>query len=306
MKKYYYLVFVLILSLSLLACSEGSPFNFLKPKGKAKPVAQQPVQPVAQRPIKGALLAQVNDWRIGITDFENRLNTLKEAGMALTVEKDVILDELIKLVLISQEAEKKGYANDPEIKEALEDYRRTILFQKLSEEITKDIIVPDNEVEEFYDQARDFYFKEDDSLKLSEIAVSSETVANDIYMKVAFQGEDFAALARESSLLPSRAEGGDIGWVTPNSQDTKKFKKYWDVASALDKGKVSFVFVSEDSKYYILKLEDKKQGRVIPLSEVKEQIRAALQADKQKKKVDELVEKLKADARIIQNKELLK
>lgn len=310
MKKVISVVFIVSFLILTAACSDNSPFNFLKigkKKTSSTPVVTvQPAVVTPARPIKGPLLAQVNDWQIGLDDFKDRLKNLQDAGMELTVEKAVILEELIKLVLLSQEAERRGYAKNPEVSEALEDYRRTILFQKLSEELTKGVMVSEQEISDFYNQAKDFYFKEEDQYKISEIAVSSETVANDLYMKAAFQGEDFANLARQNSLLPSRAQGGDIGYVSPASEEPKKFKRYWDVVSALDKGKVSFVFQGEDARFYILKLEDKKLGRTVPLSEVKEQIREALLADRQKKRIDELVEKLKADAKIVERKELLK
>ena len=85
-----------------------------------------------------------------------------------------------------------------------------------------------------------------------------------------------------------------------------KFKKFWEVVSALDKGEVSSIFKGEDGKFYILKVEDKRGGKIAPLSEVKETIREALKIDKTNKKIEELINSAKQKCEVVINEDLLR
>ena len=310
-KKLLFLAAVILVS----GCGDNSPFNFMKSsKPKPEATAEQPASvsqaaPVSSpRAVKGQVLAEVNDWRIGLDDFEERLKTLKESGFTGELkpeDKKAVLNELVRLVVLSQEAQKQGLGDSADVQAAMEDYRRTLLVQKLGEEINKSISVSPADIQAFYDNPENKarYFTEPDKLKLRELAVSSEAVANDLYIKI-LQGEDFAGLAQQNSVLASKPKGGDIGEVALGAPG--KFVKYWEVAAALDKGKVSFVFKGDDGKFYILKLEDKKTGVVKTFDEVKGDIGDYLKADKQKKKIEEMVEKAKAGSKIVIKEELLR
>ena len=120
MKKQVWLIALVLMFLFVSACGDNSPFSFLK-SGKPKSTTgsttttTQTSQPVvSNKPIKGPLLAQVNDWRIGLDDFESRLKTLKDAGMDMAIDKKTILNELVNLVILSQVAEKdyRKYVHD--------------------------------------------------------------------------------------------------------------------------------------------------------------------------------------------------
>jgi peptidyl-prolyl cis-trans isomerase SurA len=87
-------------------------------------------------------------------------------------------------------------------------------------------------------------------------------------------GEDFAAIARERSDGPSKAEGGDLGFVRKGALKTELDK----AAFALDTGKVSGL-VRTPVGYHILKAEDRRSGGAKPFDEVKEAIRDRLTAE---------------------------
>jgi len=78
------------------------------------------------------------------------------------------------------------------------------------------------------------------------------------------------------------------------------------VAFTLDKGEISNIFKSEDGKFYIIKAEDKIEGKITPLEEIKEDIKKALVIDKETKALEELVSLIKQKAKVIINEDLLK
>jgi peptidyl-prolyl cis-trans isomerase SurA len=87
-------------------------------------------------------------------------------------------------------------------------------------------------------------------------------------------GEDFAELARQRSDGPSKAEGGDLGFVKKGALKAELDK----AAFALATGKVSGL-VRTPTGYHILKAEDRRMGGARPFDEVKEAIRDRLTAE---------------------------
>ena len=84
-------------------------------------------------------------------------------------------------------------------------------------------------------------------------------------------GEDFAQIARERSDGPSKAEGGDLGYVKRGTLKPELDK----AAFALAKGQVSGL-IRTPTGYHILEAEDRRVGGAKPFDEVKETIRDRL------------------------------
>ena len=100
-------------------------------------------------------------------------------------------------------------------------------------------------------------------------AVSAK--ARELYKRIV-AGEDFAAVARESSEGAGRADGGDIGWVNKGTLiaglEEVAFEK-------LSPGKVSEPFRTSMG-IHIVKLEAREAGSVLPLSTVAPKIKQEL------------------------------
>lgn len=258
--------------------------------------------------ISGPLLAQVDNWKIGLEDFEKRLKSIeplaKEQGVNINNYdfKRRVLTELVNNALLAGEAKRRGLDKDKDFKIALENFKQNLLAQLLLEKETADIVVTEAEISEFYNQKKQL-FKSPEEIKIREIVLNDKSTANDLYIQL-LQGEDFASLATKYSVADSKNKGGDLGYLQPDLK--VKFQKFWEVALALDKGEISSIFKGEDGKYYIIKVEDKKEGKTLPLSEIKEDLKKALKAEKENKKLEELLNEAKARAKVVINEDLLR
>lgn len=107
-------------------------------------------------------------------------------------------------------------------------------------------------------------------------------------------GEDFAALAREGSDCQSAKNGGDLGYFL-SGQLSRKLE---GEALRLKPGEVSGI-VEDRFGLHLLKLTELRPEAVLPLSEVKEQIRDQIKEKRlQPKDLQRLVARLRAAARV--------
>ena len=84
-------------------------------------------------------------------------------------------------------------------------------------------------------------------------------------------GADFAALARTHSQGAGAGEGGDIGWIEPNTLPESLAR----VAAAAEKGSISEP-VRTSLGYHLVKVEDRQGGQRQAFATVSEQIREEL------------------------------
>ena len=296
------LLLVLLLSVVVCGCDKIFPS-----KTPATPVTNtQPQQEMIK--ISGPLLARVNNWAIGTDDFKSYLDNLRPLATAQNLDidsfefKQRLLNDLVKNEILAQLAVKRGLDKDEDFRKALRDTKSTLLASKIRSDLENKVIVSYSEIENFYEQNK-FLLRKPQEMKIRELAVSSESTAKDIAIRL-LQGESFASLARQFSALESSSKGGDLGYITYNPQE--KFQKYWEVVLSLDKGQNSSIFRGDDGNYYILKLEDLRGGQEIPLSEVENELREGLKRDKIEQELNNMVDSFKTNAKVEVNEDLLR
>ena len=259
--------------------------------------------------VRGPLLVQVNNWAMGLDDFNNRLQALKKLAQRQKANINVdkfdfkrkLLDQLVNSELLYQAAKERALDKESDIAQQVRDFEKNLLTQRLIEEITKDVVVTSAEIEKFYNSNKDF-FKEPEERKIREIVVPTQVEAKDILIQL-LQGADFTMLARSKSIAKSRSKGGDLGYLAVNTR--KEFRKFWEVAFSLGKGEVSNIFKGPKG-YYIIKVEDIKPGREKPLSRVREDIKQALLLKKKNDRLSEFIDNLKRKSKIVVNEDLLR
>lgn len=243
------------------------------------------------------------------------------------------LDQLVVYTLLSQESKTRGIKiEDSEIESKMQQIRSQFPNQDAydkalkerytsPEALRKDARV-DLSVTKLMDaevatipgpsdaEAKDFYtknpdrFKEEEAVRASHILIRVEPNANaaakakakatiDSVLKQARAGGDFAKLAQQYSQDGSAAQGGDLNFF-PKAQMVPEFS---NVAFALKKDQISDV-VTTQFGYHIIKVTDRKAGRVIPFEEAAPQIKQFLEGQKKQQHADSFIEGLKKKSKI--------
>jgi peptidyl-prolyl cis-trans isomerase C len=171
-------------------------------------------------------------------------------------------------------------------------------------QLSATIVVTDEEVQKFYAEnperfdaeatvrARHIIFNcplDADAKTSSEARAKAEEAR-----QRAIGGEDFAELARELSEGPTAERGGDLGFFT-QGQTAPTFA---NASFALQPGEISPV-VRTDFGYHVIKVEERRPARHIPLEEVSDHVKNLLVQQKTGQTVGQLVEALADRAKII-------
>src|SRR5208282_4759060 len=113
-------------------------------------------------------------------DFNNRLNLLKQQLPDFKENdpnsKNAVLEELIRQQLLVKDAEDSDIGNTKDIKDAIEDFRKTLLVQELASRLTKDVVASEDDARSYYDANKD-KFVEPTTWKVRDIVVGDEATA---------------------------------------------------------------------------------------------------------------------------------
>jgi len=287
---------IFFLSSILVGCNK---LDFLKPKKAAKDKASSIT-------VKGTVIAKVSNYPITLEGLNQEIETYnslvsknypdKPELKVTTKDQKVayLKNEIVRRVLLSQEAEVRGLDKKEDVEQALENAKQNLLALSLVRQESEGVDVTSAEIEDYYNRFKG-ELKEPEERRIREIMVTSEQEAKDILIAL-LQGQDFATLARERSKAASAKDGGDIGFI----QKGKKFPQFDAVAfsDTLEVGKVSNIFKGPAGDSYILKLEAIKGGKQKTLSEIWDDIKRLLIFLKQQKKIEDLYGKLSREAKL--------
>jgi len=185
------------------------------------------------------------------------------------------------------------------------DARQDMAIAKLIEdEIASKVAVKPEQVTDFYAKNPD-QFKQGESVRASHILISVPKGADaatkaqardkaEQVLKEVKGGGDFAALAKQHSADPgSAAKGGDLGFF----QQGQMVGPFNDAAFSLAPGAISDL-VETDFGFHIIKVAEKKEGRTIPLEEVRPQVEQYLERLNRQEQTETFVNGLKAKGKI--------
>jgi peptidyl-prolyl cis-trans isomerase C len=214
-------------------------------------------------------------------------------------KRDYLVSYLSDMILLAQAAEERRLQDDPDFKRRAALARNKVLMEALLQNEGKKSLT-DQALRAVYDDAIKQMGNEEE-VHARHILFRVANPADDKASKEAEdkvkavidrlkKGEDFAKLANELTEDPSgRKDGGDLGYFTKDQM----VPEFSTVAFKLDKGSISDPIKTQFG-WHVLKVEDKRKRQPPEYDKVKPQLETFVERKAQM----ELVNKLRADAKI--------
>src|SRR4030043_467794 len=252
---------------------------------------------------KGSDLAKVGNVTITQAELEREIKNLPDFAQKIFAGiggKERFLNELVKKELLYQEALKKGLDKNTEYLKKVEEFKKlTLIGQLLEKEIETKAKVTDQDVKDYYEKHKQ-ELASVSQIRASHIIVKTEEDAKKILERLK-KGEDFAKIAKKSSIDPGSAKnGGDLGFFS-SGQMVPEFEA---AAARLKPGEISEP-VKTKFGYHIIKVTDKKMGKPVEFEKVRNVIFQRLSAERQKEFFDSYIEDLKKSYKVELNKETI-
>jgi len=229
----------------------------------------------------------------GIEVSEEERNEIFDQQVNALQQQNNLNDEQFERAIQQQ-----GFESLAQYKEVfMENNMDGFIVNKLRDQVVSASSVSDAEAEEYYNENIS-QFEVEEKKKVSHILFDEEAKAKEVLSEIE-AGADFAEMAREHSTGPTADNGGDLGFISPNEQGLDS--TFRDAAMQLDVGEVIDEPVETQFGYHIIKVTDKQEAETKEFSEVKEQIKNQLQAQKENQAWSEFVQQLREDADITIN-----
>ncbi len=243
------------------------------------------VAPAAFAQTPDPVVATVNGASILRSDIEAARSQLPEQYRSLPMEQvfQPILNQLIRTKLLSQKA------RDAKMQET-EAHKRSVAL--IEDRLLEQAYLQQAIEKRLTDKAlRDRYetavksFPTSEEVRARHILVKTEAEAVAIIKEIS-GGADFAKLAAEKSIGPSKTRGGDLDYFG-RGQMVKSFE---DAAFALEKGAVTEKPVQSQFGWHVIKVEDKRQSKPPSFEDAREQISQEMSQEAAGDVVKELTE----------------
>ncbi len=219
--------------------------------------------------VEGAIVATVNNSPITLDELNVYSSQRKaQAGNEQANSEEAILNELISLELMRQDAVSKGLNKQPIVIAALDQQTRTALAGVAIKDFMANNPVTDEAAQALYDEQIGVAGKE---YNARHILVADEETANGV-IELLDSGSDFSELAKEKSTGPSGPSGGKLGWFGADQM----VKPFSEATAALEKGAYTKKPVQTQFGWHVIILDDVRDSTPPPFDEVKDRIKMLL------------------------------
>lgn len=217
--------------------------------------------------------------------------------------RNAIKQQLIARELFRQEAAKaKGLEARPDVQQALREAKDAILTQAWLKDHIKPAPVTEEQVRARYNAIVASLGDKEYKGRLIELADDAAAAA--VLARIQ-GGEDFAKVAQQVSLAPSKASGGAMDWLSfkvpaQEGQTQNLPLPLAQALSTLPAGAVSATPVAWNNRRFLVKVDEVRATRVPAYDTVKPGIQQALQAQELERATTTLVTQLLGKAKITQ------
>ncbi|MBV8343166.1 MAG: peptidylprolyl isomerase [Gammaproteobacteria bacterium] len=203
-------------------------------------------------------------------------------------QRTLVLDNMIRAKLIEQQAAKDGLDRTGEAPFLLEAARWNVLQQISSDHYLKDRKPTEQELRAEYETSLQSMPKTE--FHARNILVATEPFAQKIIDRLD-KGEKFDVIAKAESMDPSKSNGGDLGWFTPDRMPPELS----GAVLALKPGEYTHKPVHTQYGWHVIQLLETRDLTPPPYEQVKPRLTQMVQAKKFRGYADELMQNAKIE-----------
>ncbi len=194
-------------------------------------------------------------------------------GPGNAAEPREILDDLIDMELLVQQAEDWDLPAEPEIAAQLKAQYYTLMAGYVAERYLEQHPVDDDAIAEAYAQWQQEL--PDTEYQARHILVDEQAQAESLIAELD-QGADFAELAQANSKDSTASRGGDLGWFGPQQM----VAPFTEAVQSLEPGSYTKQPVQTQFGWHVVMLEQTRELEPPPLDEVRPMLLNRLRAEK--------------------------
>lgn len=213
-----------------------------------------------------------------------------------TAKKQVI-EQIVNRKLIAKNALKTGIDKDPQYVEAISGIKEDLALQVWQKNEVDKLKFTEQDKKDFYEKNKE-KFVMPEILEARHILVKTEAEAKAIINeldKAAKKEDKFAELAKAKSADATSKNGGYLGKVPAD----KLVPEFTAGAKVLAKNTYSKTPVKSEFGYHVIFLKDKSDAKALTYPEVEGKINQILIGNAFSKRVKEVTDELKKDAKIV-------
>jgi peptidyl-prolyl cis-trans isomerase C len=263
----------------------------------------------------GPTVAKGNGIAITTEEFKAKLDEQSpfiRARYSTLERKKEFLDNLVRFEVLAKEAERQGLDKDPQVQETL----RKVMVQKLVQKTFGDQSgvqsIPDADAQKYFDDHKD-EFQKPKKVRLSAIVWTAPAGSPEVAKKLAVAKKLVAqvkteektntlafgaAVAKNSEDPASKAAGGDLNFKTKDELEKAYGSELAAAVLSAKSGELAGPFATP-AGVLAVKVTGIQEEINRPFDSVKSQIASRLYREKRTKEFDELVKKLKDDAKVV-------
>ncbi len=255
------------------------------------------------------VLAKVGDRTITLGDYVAALEHMDQFDRMRyqsPERRKELLNEMINVELLAQEARDKGYDKDPQTQQEVRAVLRDALLRDARQSAPKPADISEDEVKAYFDAHRADYH-DPERRRLSAVVVANDAAASAVLdqAKKGLTAAQWGDLVHSKSIDVLAKENipvdlaGDLGIVGPPGDSRGTNPRVPDAVriAGFQIAKVGDVFpspVHADGKAYVVRLSVKNDPQDRTVEESDRSIRVKLSQDKVRAREDELLTQLRA------------
>jgi len=203
-------------------------------------------------------------------------------------QRNIALDNLIRGRVVADEAAKEGIDKSGDAVYLLELTRLNVLQETVQQRYLKDRKPTEQELRAEYETQLATTPKIEYHAR--HILVATEPFAQKIVERLD-KGEKFDVLAKAESMDPSKNNGGDLGWFTPD----RMVPEFSGAVMALKPGEYTHKPVQTQFGWHVIQLLDTRELTPPPFDQVRQRLEQMVQAKKFRMYTDELMHNAKIE-----------